>query len=301
MKQDPLTSAYMKVLNENATSGKVEGQSLKTDGSPFGQGSESKKNAENFIKDSGDSKVKSDVKKPTNAPSELTTDGSESEPKELKTTGKLTLKDSLNPFDALFNKIISEDSFNFDSKEGVEPEQHFGGPDHIGTMGDDEGMSDDETFGDEDDSGDYEEDEQEDLGSLISQLKDLVGKLESHLGGEEGEEGEEGEYEFPDDSREDGEDETDEEEDEEINEESVEMDELSNEKGLSLTRKPTHTVRGAVPSVKGKAKVEKGKKVNGKLEDFKNESGISSLQSKSSIDAKGVKTGKFLFDNQSGE
>jgi hypothetical protein len=299
MKQDPLTSAYLRVINENASSGKVEGQSLKTDGSPFGQGSESKKNAETFYKDSGDSKVKSEVKKPTEAPAELSEDP-ENEPKEYKATEKLTLKDSLNPFDALFNKIISEDSFNFDSEEGVEPEQHFGGPDMIGGMEHDEEDMDEEDMGDDEEMEDEDMDEHEDLESLVSQLKDLVGKLESHLEGHiEHEEGEEGEHEFPEDSREEGEE--DEDEDEEINEESVEIEEISDEKGASLTKKTGYTVKGAVPSVKGKAKVEKGKKVNGKPEDFKNEGGISSLQAKSSFDAKGVKPGKFLFDDQSGE
>lgn len=317
MKQDPLTSAYLKVINENASNGKVEGQSLKTDGSPYGQGAESKKNATTFYKDSGEEKVKKDVKKPVAAPAELSEEP-ENEPKEYKASEKLTLKDSKNPFDALFNKIISEDSFDFSSHEGVEPEESFGGPEGIGAHSmhdEDEDMSDDETYGDEDDSEDYEEDEHEDIESLVSQLKELVGKLESHLEGHiEHEESEEDEDEFPEDSREESdedeshEDESHEDEDEEVSEESVDAEVLGHalvdQEKLEAghTKKTSWNVKGAVPSVKKGAKFAKGKKVNGKPESFENKEGINKYQKQgNSYDAKGVKVGKFLFDQDGGE
>jgi hypothetical protein len=308
MKQDPLTTAYLKVLNENASNGKVEGQSLEV-GEPFGH-SENKKNTETFYKDSGEEKVKKDVKKPTKAPAELSEEP-ENEPKEFKAAEKLTLKDSRNPFDALFNKIISEDSFDFSSHDGVEPEDNFGGPEGLGVHSthdedeDEEELSDDEQFGDDDDSEDYEEDEHEDLGLLVSQLKELVGKIESHLEAHaEHEEGEEGEDEFPEDSREDYGDE-DEDEDE-VSEEAVDAEVLGyplvDQERLekSHSKKANWNVKGAVPKTGTKAEVVKGKKVNGKPEDFKNAEGISKLQSKQ-FDAKGVKVGKFLFDDQRGE
>lgn len=302
MKQDPLTSAYMKVLNENATSGKVDGQSLKV-GAPFGDAS-NQKNAETFYKDSGTDKVAKDVKKPVEAPAELSEDP-ENEPKEFKAGEKLTLKDSLNPFDALYNKIISEDSFSFGSDEGVEPEDNFGGPEGIG-HGDEE-MSDDEQFGDDDDVEDFVEDEHEDLESLVSQLKELVGKLESHLEGHvEHEEGEE----FPEDSREESDEDMEdmEEDDEDLSEEAVEAEVLGHalvdqEKlEAGQTKKSVFTVKGAVPKAGSKATVEKGKKATGKPENFENKEGINKYQKQgNSYDAKGVKVGKFLFDDQRGE
>jgi len=292
----------MKVLNENATSGKVNGQSLKV-GAPFGDAS-NQKNAETFYKDSGTDKVAKDVKKPVEAPAELSEDP-ENEPKEYKASEKLTLKDSLNPFDALYNKIISEDSFSFGSEEGVEPEDNFGGPEGIG-HGDEE-LSDDEMFGDDDEVEDFEEDEHEDLESLVSQLKELVGKLESHLEGhiEHEEEGEEHD-ELPEDSREDGSEEG--EEEEEVSEESVEAEVLGHalvdqEKlEAGQTKKSVFTVKGAVPKAGSKATVEKGKKATGKPENFENKEGINKYQKQgNSYDAKGVKVGKFLFDDQRGE
>jgi hypothetical protein len=301
MKQDPLTSAYLKVIEENSASGKVEGQSLKV-GEPFGH-SENKKNTETFYKDSGVEKAKKDVKAPVEAPAELSEDP-ENEPKEFKASEKLTLKDSRNPFDVLFNKIISEDSFAFGSEEGVQPEDNFGGPEGLG--GHDEELSDEEAFGDEDDVEDFEEDEHEDLESLVSQLKELVGKLESHLEGHiEHEEGEEGE-EFPEDSREEGEEET-EHEDEDLSEEAVDAEVLGHalvdQEKLEAghTKKTAWNVKGAVPKAGTKAEVVKGKKVTGKPEAFENKEGVSKLQAKASHDAKGVKAGKFLFDDQRGE
>jgi hypothetical protein len=292
MKQDPLTSAYLKVINENASNGKVD-SSLK-EGEPYGDAA-NKKNVENFYKDSGDAKVAKDIKKPEEAPAELSEDP-ENEPKELKDGKKLTLKDSLNPFDALYNKIISEDSFSFDSEEGVEPEDNFGGPEGIG-MGHE---SDDEEMGEYDDVEDHVEEEHEDLESLVSQLKELVGKLESHLEGHvEHEEGEE----FPEDSREESEEEA-EEEDEDLSEEAVEAEVLGHalvdqEKlEAGQTKKSVFTVKGAVPvkSNGKKAAVVAGKKVNGKPEDFENKEGISKLQNKKdAFNVGGVKAGEYLF------
>jgi hypothetical protein len=296
MKLDPLTSAYLKVINENASNGKVEGQSLKV-GAAFGDSS-NEKNVKSFQKNTGTDKVKGEIENPEEAPAELTTAGSESEPKEVKKGEKLTLKDSKNPFDALYNKIISEDAFDFSTEDNtLTPDSDFGGPEGMGSSHEEESHEDeDEDFGDEEES---EEGEVEDLESLVSQLKELVGKLESHLGGEESEEGDE----LGDD--EEGYEEEDEEEsdsfpphsdEEEVNEESVEIEELPDSHGLSLTNKPAHTVKGAVPVKKKKASVVKGPKVTGKPEEFKNEAGVSSLQAKSSIDAKGVKVGKFVVD-----
>jgi hypothetical protein len=297
MKQDPLTSAYLKVINENASNGAVEA-SKKQVGKTFGDASNDSK-----VKPAAafDNLKNAKVDKPTEAPAELTTDGSESEPKELKKGEKLTLKgEAKNPFDALFNKIISEDSFDFSTEEDnvVKPNDNFGGPEGIGYSPEgEEETEEEEGFGEE-------EGEEESVEELFSQLKDLVSKIGTHLGvSEEGEEESEEEEDpfaeeeegegFPEDSREGSEE--SEEEDEDLNEESVEIEELSNEKGLSLTAKSAHTVKGAVPVTKKSATNVKGKKVTGKPEEFKNEGGISSLQAKNNK-VPAVSTGKYLFD-----
>jgi hypothetical protein len=293
MKLDPLTSAYLKVIEENASNGAVEA-SKKQVGKTFGDSS----NDSNVKpKEDGLKNASKDLKKVEQAPAELTTDGSESEPKELKKGEKLTLKgEAKNPFDALFNKIISEDSFDFSTDEdnSIKPDDNFGGPEGIGASHEDE-----EGMGEEDEEGmGEEESEEESLEELVTQLDDLVSKLKVKLDlnvGEDEDEFGEDEDEFPEDSREDEFEETPEEEDENLSEESVEMEELSDEKGLSLTNKSSYTVKGAVPVTKKKAQVVKGKKVNGKLEDFKNEGGISGLQAKNN-NVGGVSTGKYLFD-----
>jgi len=292
MKLDPLTSAYLKVIEENASNGAVEA---------------TKKQVGKTLGDStNDSKVKPeacfdnlknvDIETPAEAPAELTTDGSESEPKELKKGEKLTLKgEAKNPFDALFNKIISEDSFDFSTEDdnALKPSDNFGGPEGLGMASSEENEEEgeDEGFGEEDE-------EEESVEELFSQLKDLVAKIGTHLGMSEEEGEEEGEEEseegegFPEDSREGSEE--SEETDEDLSEESVEMEELSNEKGLSLTNKK-NVVAGAVPVTKKSATVVKGKKVTGKPEEFKNEAGINSLQSKNNK-VPAVTTAKYLFD-----
>jgi len=297
MKLDPLTSAYLKVIEENASNGAVEA-SKKQVGKTFGDSANDSK-----VKPSAsfDNLKNAKIEKPTEAPAELTTDGSESEPKELKKGEKLSLKgESKNPFDVLFNKIISEDSFDFSTDEdnAIKPETHFGGPEGIGYSPEENESEEEEGFGEE-------EGEEESVEELFSQLKDLVSKIGTHLGvSEEGEEEEEedafGEEEdeegFPEDSRESSEEEEEEEEeDENLNQEAVEIEELSNEKGLSLTAKSAHTVKGAVPVTKKSATNVKGKKVTGKPEEFKNEGGVSSLQAKNNK-VPAVSTGKYLFD-----
>jgi hypothetical protein len=294
MKLDPLTSAYLKVIEENASNGAVEA-TKKQVGKTFGDSSNDSK-----VKPAAafDNLKNVDVEEPTEAPAELTTDGSESEPKELKKGEKLTLKgEAKNPFDALFNKIISEDSFDFSTDEdnAIKPEAHFGGPEGIG-------HSPEEEESEEEEGMDEEEGEEESVEELFSQLKDLVAKIGAHLGvSEEGEEDEEpfGEEEdeegFPEDSRESSDEEEEEEEDENLNQEAVEMEELSDEKGLSLTSKSSFTVKGAVPVTKKSATNVKCKKVTGKPEEFKNEGGISSLQAKNNK-VPAVSTGKYLFD-----
>lgn len=307
MKLDPLTSAYLKVINENASNGKVEGQSITVD-AILGD----KSNAVNVKpKNTGLENADKDLENVEEAPAELQGDNNGALPKEVKKGEKLTLKgEAKNPFDALYNKIISEDSFDFSSVDGVEANDDFGGPEGIGSHGMDE-EDEDEIDGEEDedlfdgDEDEESEEEHEDLETLISQLKELVSKIESHLSTVEDED-EDGE--FPEDSRE-GEDEEeddifgdeDEDEDENLSEESVDIEELSDESGLSLTNKSKYKVDGLkdITIKKKKGLTPKGKKPTGTPENFENSSGISKLQAKGSYNVGGVSAGKSIF-NQGG-
>lgn len=294
MKLDPLTSAYLKVIEENASNGAVDATKSQV-GKTFGH-SENDKNVK--PKHDGLENAAKDLDKVEEAPAELTTDGSESEPKEVKKGEKLSLKgESKNPFDVLFNKIISEDAFDFSTEDNsLTPDSNFGGPEGIGSSFGEESDDESEEFGEEEGE---EEGEVESLEEIVSSLKDLLGKLEKHLGHEE-EETEEGEEE--------GEEYADEEseadefpEDEESFEEAVEAEVLGHalvdqEKlEAGQTKKSVFTVKGAVPVTKKKAEVVKGKKVTGKPESHSTEGGVSKLTAKSN-NVGGVQTGKSLFD-----
>ena len=311
MKLDPLTSAYLKVINENASNGKVEGTTVVPSDAPYAD----KAGAKNVKpKNDGLENAEKDLEKTEEAPAELQGNGDGALPKEVKDGESLTLKkvakESKNPFDALYNKIISEDSFDFSSEEGVEAGDDFGGPEGIGSHGIDED-DEDEMDGDEDedmlegDEDEESEEEHEDLESLVSQLKDLVAKIESHLGHDE--EGEDEGYEFPEDSREGEEDEDedifgDEGEDENLSEESVDIEEFSDSHGLELTNKAKYKVDGLkdITIKKKKGSTPKGKKPTGRPENFENESGVSKLQNKKdALNVGGVKVGSSIF-NQGG-
>lgn len=284
---DPLTNAYLKVIEESAGVVDSDVQINKT----FGK----KENEKNTSPAIGGPEEVDGIEKPEEAEEHLSV--GEGKPSQLKGEESLTLKkEAKNPFDALYSKILSEDAFDFSTEDNsLTPESDFGGPDGIGSMGGEE--SEDE-LGLEDEM--ESEEETESLEDLVSQLRDLLGKLEDFAGiGEEESEEELGE-EFPEDSREDGgEESTD--EDEDLNEESVEAEELGHalvdqEKLESgLTKKGSNCVKGAVPVTKKGATVEKGKKVTGKPENHSTEGGVSKLTGKDNK-VSAVQVGKELFN-----
>lgn len=296
---DPLTSAYLKVIEENASNGKVEGETS-TVGAAFGD----KKNdhcTHKFISKSGTENVEGEIEKPEEAPAELNSDTSESEAKEVKKGEKLSLKgEAKNPFDALFNRILSEDTFDFSTEQGNElaPNSDFGGPEGLGKVSAEE---DEFGFGDEDEDYEHEEDvEHEEIGELVSQLKELVSKLEAKLSEHEETQEEEDESEESEESEDSEDSEEAEDESEELNEEEVEAEVLGHalvdQEKLEAghTKKAAYTVKGAVPVTKKSAQVVKGKKVTGKPESHSTEGGVSKLTAKSN-DVGGVQTGKDLF------
>jgi hypothetical protein len=282
---DPLTNAYLKVIEESAGVVDSDVQINKT----FGK----KENEKNTRPAIGGPEEVDGLEKPEEAEEHLSVS---SEPSELKGTESLTLKkEAKNPFDALYNKILSEDAFDFSTDDNtLTPDSNFGGPEGIGNMGGEEL---------EDELGEEEmesEEEAESLEDLVSQLRDLLGKLESYAGlGDEESEEEMGE-EFPEDSREDGDDSSTD-EDDDLNEESVEAEELGHalvdqEKLESgLTKKSSICVKGAVPVTRKGATVEKGKKATGKPENHSPEGGVSKLTGKDNK-VPAVQVGKELFN-----
>lgn len=281
---DPLTNAYLKVIEESAGVVDSDVQINKT----FGK----KENEKNTSPAIGGPEEVDGVEKPEEADEHLSVS---SEPSELKGEESLTLKkEAKNPFDALYSKILSEDAFDFSTEDNtLTPDSDFGGPEGIGSMGGEE--SEDE-FGEEE----TESEETESLEDLVSQLRELLGKLESYAGVGEEESEEDFGDEFPEDSREEGEeDSTD--EDEDLKEEAVEADELGHalvdqEKLESgLTKKSSNCVKGAVPVTKKSATVEKGKKATGKPENHSTEGGVSKLTGKDNK-VSAVQVGKELFN-----
>ena len=224
--QDELIASYMTVLNEgvdeltNTKSAEVKGSTVKPSKDPafgtFKKGNDADENVD-LDKPSDDKELSSNVK-----------DG---EPKKLNKESKNTFK---NPFDELYNKIVSENSFGFSTEEEneIEPSDEGdafgGGRDELGgeglgevqdnldsEFGEDEGL-DDELGGDIEDLDSLEGGEEVDLGVLVSTLKDVLSQLEKIVGEEEGEEEEIDDIEdIEDEDEEGGEEESDESEEEE--------------------------------------------------------------------------------------
>ena len=267
--EDELIASYMTVLNEgvdeltNTKSAEVKGSTVKPSKDPaFGT-----------FKKGNDADENVDLDKPSDD-KELSANVKDGEPKKLKES-KNTFK---NPFDELYNKIVSENSFGFstDDENEIEPSDEgdaFGGgsedlgevQDDLGSeLGEDEGLED-ELGGDIEDLEDVEGDEEIDLGVLVSTLKDVLSQLEKIVGDEEGEEEEIDDIEDIEDEDEFGESEEDESEEDESEEDESEEDGQKNPFGESFNRK-----KGDKEKMK-----EKGKKnfVKGKFKKFEKDRG----------------------------
>jgi hypothetical protein len=294
---DPLANAYLKVITESSDeltskNQKVNGYSPRI-GQAFGHDD---KNAKTFIKKSGpeDSEGTEDVEDPKEADSRLSA-GKENDGTPRK------LNDSKNPFDALYNRIISEEGIMDFSTDAKNPEDSSFEP------SEDEGHEDDSEFGEGDEDEDMGEDEDEVSFTLPRELAEKLHEvLGAVLGGEEGEEeSEEGEDEDFGGEEGEGEEPAFGEEEEESSQEgakpfgeATELETLSPEKGKTLTKKSNYSLKGAVPVTKKKAVTPAtGKGFDGKLKPHQTSGAVSKLQSKKQ-DTGGVKTGKFLFDNE---
>jgi hypothetical protein len=269
--------SYLNVLNEdkatNFTSSGIADETKKlVNGKPFGN-DESEKNKKPQKAFDPDKNIKGEVEEPVQGPhSEVE---AESLPHKLESVK--------NPFDLLFNKILSEEDIHGDMEDGFEASED-GDSFDFNTSVEDQ----DENDGEMEDEFETHEDEEESLHTVLDHLKSAVEALErlaNHEANEAGEEEGEGEEEF--DGEEDG---GMEEEGEEVPvaEEATEMEEFhpsedftqhNNQavKGTTVTKKPANK----------KAEVPKGVKPTGRWEPYNNKGEV--LQKKSSQDAKGVK------------
>lgn len=209
----------------------------------------------------------------------------EAEPKEVKA-------ESTNPFDELYSKVLSEESWDYETEEAEESPLDSDMP----SAESDVDMSLDFTA--EPEESEAEELESEGLEAVLDHLKAAVTALEKLVDEADEDEDEEDEME------EEGMDMMGEEEDEmeemsdetlpEAVEAEVEGHALVDQEKLAkgLNKPTSATVKGAVPVTKGKAQVVKGAKVDGKPTPHTCKP--ETLTSKNN-NVGGVKPGKDLF------
>ena len=101
---DPIAKAYLRVIEEETSSGVVD--STKTQVNKVFGDAESEKKAHETAPKSSTEKVEKEVEDPTEAPDELTSAGADGKLKAVKTEGS-------NPFDVLYNKVLNEEMFDF--------------------------------------------------------------------------------------------------------------------------------------------------------------------------------------------
>lgn len=275
---DPLAKAYLKVIEEETSSGVVDATKTQV-GKVFGD-KESEKKAHQTKPSSSTENVDSELEDAEEAPSELTSDGATGELKKVKVS-----QESSNPFDILYNKVINEEMFDFSTEDNTLEPSTEESEDFGGEM--------------EDEMGEDSEDESEGEDVTITLSRDLAEKLHevlmSVLNAEDESEDEMEDIEdFEDESEDESEDET--EEVEEAVEAEIEghalVDQEKLEKGMN--KHSNFEVKGAVPVSKKKAEVVKGKKATGKPEKLTNNP--EELTNKAKNNVGGVQTGKFLFD-----
>ena len=279
---DPLANAYLKVIEEETSSG-IADETKKQVGKTFGN-AESDKNAKDVEPDSATENADKDMEK-AKEDKEHSVESTDGEAKKLE-------KSSFNnPFDLLYNKILKEEeAFNFSTGDNsLQPDSSF---DMNST--EDDGL---EEFDDETEEG-GEEVTLTINREVAQQLHDL---LSSVLSSEEGEE--EGEEEMGEEGEE-GMDEVEMGEEEEVKQEAVEAEVVGHalvdvEKLNKGMNNPSNkVVKGAVPVTNKTAETPNtGKDTDGELKQHSTEPAVKKLQSKKQ-DVGGVHVGKTLFDNK---
>jgi hypothetical protein len=272
---DPLAKAYLKVIEEETSSGVVDSTKSQV-GKTFGD-KESDKKAHQTVPTDSTEKVDAELEEVEEAPAELTSKGATGELKSVKA-------ESNNPFDALYNKVLNEEMFDFSTEDNsLEPSSEMDEmdeTDEIDEMDEEESDEDSVTF-----TLDRE---------TAQKLHDvLMSVLENS---EENENEAEEDLEGIEDIEDESEDFSDEDEVKEAVEAEVHghalVDQEKLEKGM--TKHSNMEVKGAVPVSKKKAEVVKGKKADGTPE--KCTDNPEELVNKSKMDTGGVRVGKTLFD-----
>jgi hypothetical protein len=280
---DPISKAYMSMLEESDKSSGIVASTKSQVGKIFG--------SESNLPDSDCTTDNVDLETPEEAPAELTSKGADGTPEKLM---KKTKNESLNPFDALYNRVLNEEGefdFSTETENELEPSDEFGSE---GEDGSEEGESEEG------------EDESDEVSITLDRetAQKLVDLLTSVLGEGEGE-GEEEEDQTEDEmfggSDEDSMEDLDgSSEEEDPFKESVDSEELGHaivkdlDKG-HLTSKKNKVVKGAVPVSKKSATSSAIKGADGKIEKHSTDSAISKLTGKNN-NVGGVKVGKGLFD-----
>lgn len=275
---DPISKAYMSMLEEKCESSGIVASTKSQVGKIFG--------SENSLDDSDCTTDNVDLETPEEAPSNLTSKGANGNPQKLMKNKQKN--ESLNPFDALYNRVLNEDGeFDFSTETDNELE------------------SSDE-FGGEDDSESEDGEEESDEVTITldrETAQKLVDLLTTVLGEGEGEEEEDQTEDemfggSDDDSMEDLDGSS--EEDEDPFKESVDSEELGHaivkdlDKG-HLKNKKSNVLKGAVPVSKKSSSSSSIKGADGKIEKHSTDSAISKLTGKNN-NVGGVKVGKGLFD-----
>jgi hypothetical protein len=278
---DPLTKAYMSILEESDSSGIVN-QTKSQVGKTFGD-SESENKIKHTFPNTSDENI--DLEDVEESDRELNSDGADGQAKVMKKESK-----TLNPFDALYNRVLKEEGeFNFSTEENNE-------------LNPTDSSNEDDSFGD-DPFGDMDDDLSEESETIdISLDKELAMKLMDVLSAVLNSSNEEEVQDLEDiDDEMDSEEESDEEQ-EPIRQESVDAEELGHalvdqEKlECGMTSKSNKEVKGAVPVSKKSAQVPStGKDCDGKLKPHSPEGAVSKLTAKNN-NVGGVTVGKSLFD-----
>jgi hypothetical protein len=266
-----LIKQYMSILNEDknpTSSGVAVDNTGELDGA---------EKAKSFPKDSG----------PDAADAQAPVDGPHSE-REEDSLPEPVKKESRNPFDLLYNRILAQEAFGDEDGESFnfEGEIEDTDADH-----DFESDLDSELEAPEG-SEEHEEAEEEGLEAVLDHLKNAVATLEKLVSSAE-EDVEEVEDETFEDNEEEGEEipmAKEAVEAEELGHALVDQEKLQN----GLNKNSSQQVKGAVPVSKKKAELPKGKKSTGKFEKLSGNP--EELTSKSKQNANGVKAGEYLFN-----
>ena len=282
---DPISKAYLEVLNESVPSSEVKTE-LKV-GAPFGD-KQNEKKVSSFQKGTGPEEVEG-VEDAEEAPDELTSSCDSSLTK---------LPEATNPFDALYNKIVSEETFNFstDKNNEIEPDNAFG------ELSDSEDDSEDDSDVEEfmDDSEEESNDEQVSITIDREMAEKLIEILQASIGeSEDDSENESEDYENEDDSNEDLEKTYPEsfvlDDAEELGEPLVDTEKLN----AGLTNPKSGVVSTSLKVKSKKAETPQvGKGNDGKLKPHNTKTGVSSLTKKKQEVSGAVNKGKVLFDNK---